>query len=150
VAVTRVEIEGSKIVLITDAGRLVRRRTTPLTLGRRSKMRVRLRGINSRTKILASGETVTYYYAWKGGPRLDGEFGSAEFIASFHAAVTARKTPRPNTLLSLLQGYQASDDFLSRAPRTRTDYVKQIMLIEGQFGDSRLVLLVILVRVGSS
>jgi hypothetical protein len=71
-------------------------------------------------------------------------------MASFHAAVTARKTPRPNTLLSLLQGYQASDDFLSRAPRTRTDYVKQIMLIEGQFGDSRLVLLVILVRVGSS
>ena len=35
-------------------------------------MRVNLKGIASATKVLASGEKVTYYYAWRGGPRFDG------------------------------------------------------------------------------
>src|SRR5262245_35996985 len=38
-------------------------------------------------------------------------------------------------LLSILQGYQASDAFRSRAARTRDDYVKQIKIIEKKFGD---------------
>ena len=36
-------------------------------------MRVRLKGINRVKKRLASGEEVTYHYAWKGGPPLKGE-----------------------------------------------------------------------------
>ena len=35
-------------------------------------MRVNLKGINRITKRLADGSSVTYYYAWKGGPRLPG------------------------------------------------------------------------------
>jgi hypothetical protein len=38
-------------------------------------VRVRLKGINQVTKVLKDGTTVTYWYAWKGGPRLDGEPG---------------------------------------------------------------------------
>src|ERR1700732_5304336 len=34
-----------------------------------------------------------------------------------------------------LQAYQASDDFRSRAQRTRVDYVKQIKIIEAEYGD---------------
>jgi hypothetical protein len=37
--------------------------------------RIRLKGINSRSKTLADGSLVTYWYAWKGGPRLKGELG---------------------------------------------------------------------------
>jgi integrase len=34
-----------------------------------------------------------------------------------------------------LHGYQASDQFRSRQPRTREDYVHQIRIIEAEFGD---------------
>jgi hypothetical protein len=38
-------------------------------------------------------------------------------------------------LLSVLQSYQASGEFLGRAERTRSDYVKQIKIIEMEFAD---------------
>lgn len=98
-------------------------------------MRVRLRGINRVTKRLADGRTVTYWYAWKGGPRLDGEPGTPEFIASYNASVARKVSPPTGVLLSILQGYQLSTDFTDLAARTRADYVKQIRIIEGEFGD---------------
>jgi len=53
-------------------------------------MRVRLRGINSYTARLADGTTRTYWYAWKGGPRLRGKPGTPEFIASYNEAAASR------------------------------------------------------------
>ena len=50
-------------------------------------MRIRLRGINSYTAKLADGTSKTYWYAWKGGPRLIGEPGTPEFIASYNEAL---------------------------------------------------------------
>jgi hypothetical protein len=41
-------------------------------------MRVRLKGINSFTTRLADGTVKTYWYAWKGGPRIDAEPGTPE------------------------------------------------------------------------
>lgn len=98
-------------------------------------MRIRLRGINSRRKKLADGTSVTYWYAWKGGPRLQGEVGSPEFIASYHEAVSAKKSPPAGVLFSILAAYQASSDFRDLRERTRSDYIKQIRLIERAFGD---------------
>mgnify|MGYP001766562882 CR=1 FL=1 len=97
--------------------------------------RVRLKGLNSKTKMLASGKIVTYWYAWKGGPRLPGKPGSAEFMAAYNEAATAKRKPPAGVLLSLMAGYQESDDFLSLASRSRADYVKQIKKIEVEFGD---------------
>ncbi|WP_296524708.1 hypothetical protein [Rhodoplanes sp.] len=104
-------------------------------------MRVRLMGINSNTKRLANGRIVTYWYAWKGGPRLDGVPGSLEFIASYNADAARKVMPATGVLLSILQGYQASTDFTDRADRTRSDYVRQIKLIEREFGDFPLAAL---------
>lgn len=99
-------------------------------------MRVRLKGINSRRKSLADGTVKTYWYAWKGGPRLEGEPGSPEFMASYNAAVGAKKEPPQGVLFSLLHGYQASSAFRDGiSDRTRKDYVRQIKLIEAQYGD---------------
>lgn len=53
-------------------------------------MRVRLKGLNAVRKKLADGTSATYYYAWKGGPRLKGEPGTPEFLASYHEAISAR------------------------------------------------------------
>jgi integrase len=98
-------------------------------------MRVRLKGLNSVTKRLADGRTVSYYYAWKGGPPLRGEPGTPEFIHSYNQAI-ARKVVLPQgALLRILQSYQVSGEFLGRAERTRSDYIKQIKIIEREFGD---------------
>jgi hypothetical protein len=100
-------------------------------------MRVRLKGLNSVTKRLADGRTVSYYYAWKGGPPLWGEPGTPEFIHSYNQAI-ARKVVLPQgALLRILQSYQVSGEFLGRAERTRSDYIKQIKIIEREFGDFR-------------
>jgi integrase len=98
-------------------------------------MRVRLRGINSKRKKLADGSFKTYYWAWKGGPPLRGEPGSPEFIASYNQAVAKKVAPPRGRFLSMLQEYQSSDEFLQLAPRSRSDYVGKIRLIEKAFGD---------------
>jgi integrase len=105
------------------------------TLGWQSMVRVTLKGINSITKKLADGTTRTYWYAWKGGPSLRGEPGTPEFVASYNGAVASKVVPPQGVLLSILQGYQASGEFLGRAERTRADYVKHIKAIEKEFGD---------------
>ncbi|OCC05218.1 integrase [Labrys sp. WJW] len=98
-------------------------------------MRVQLKGINRSTKRLANGTSVTYWYAWRGGPRLTGEPGTPEFMASYQQACSERQQERSaGTLQSLVNAYQRSTDFLDRAPRTRADYIKQIKKIEAKFG----------------
>jgi integrase len=97
-------------------------------------MRVRLKGINSYTARLADGTKKTWY-AWKGGPRLRGEPGTAEFIASYNEAVSRKIAPQRGTLLSLLQQYQASEDFRLLADSTRRSYVPLIIRIEKNLGD---------------
>jgi integrase len=104
-------------------------------------VRIRLKGINSITKKLADGTRRTYYYAWKGGPPLRGKPGSPEFVASYNEAVARKVVPPRSMLLSVLQGYQASEDFLGLAPRSRSDYVGKIKLIEKAFGDFPLAAL---------
>ena len=98
-------------------------------------MRVHLKGLNSRRKVLKDGTIVTYYYAWKGGPRLRGEPGDPDFISSYHEAHSKRLTATTGTLYSILGGYQASTEFCDLAERTRRDYVRQIRIIEKEFGD---------------
>ena len=98
-------------------------------------MRVQLKGINPVKKKLADGRTVTYWYAWKGGPRLRGEKGSPEFFASYAEAMRQRATLPEGTLLALLRDYQDSSAFTGKAERTRRDYIEKIMLIEQAFGD---------------
>jgi integrase len=98
-------------------------------------MRVRLRGVNRVAKRPADGTLRIYWYAWKGGPPLRGEPGTPEFIASYNEAAARKVVPPTGKLLSVLQGYQASDDFLGLAPRSRSDYVGKIKIIEKAFGD---------------
>src|SRR5262249_52217511 len=98
-------------------------------------MRVRLKGTNSITKKLADGTRRTYWYAWKGGPPLRGEPDSPEFVHSYNEAIAHKVVPPQGALLTILQGYQVSGEFLGRAERTRADYIKHIRAIEKRFGD---------------
>lgn len=98
-------------------------------------MRVRLKGINKVTHTLADGQRVTYYYAWKGGPRLTGEPGTPEFIASFEEAARRQRKRHAGTLQAVLNDYQEATEFARLAPRTKGDYVRLITEIERQFSD---------------
>lgn len=102
----------------------------------RIAVRVNLKGVHRVVKRLAGGRETEYFYAWRGGPRLEGAPGSAEFIASFNAAVSAKpRGRRAETLSSLIDQYLDSAAFLSRAERTRADYAKLVRTIEAKFGD---------------
>src|SRR5262245_8726981 len=99
-------------------------------------VRIRLKGINSKRKRLADGSWRTYYYAWKGGPSLRGEPGTPEFVASYNEAVAQKVKTPTGRLLSLLQAYQASEDFRQLAPRTQDDYKRIIQQeIEQEYSD---------------
>jgi integrase len=104
-------------------------------------VRIRLKGINSITKRLADGTRRTYWYAWKGGPPLRGEPGTPEFIHSYNEAIARKVVPPRGTLLSVLQAYQASEDFTGLAESTRHGYVGRIRCIETEFADFPLAAL---------
>jgi integrase len=99
-------------------------------------MRINAKGLHYTPVTLADGSKKTYWYAWRGGPRLKGEYGSPEFIASFNAAIATKVAAPEGRLLSLLQGYQQSQDFLGLRDRTWADYIGLITKIEQKFGDA--------------
>lgn len=82
-----------------------------------------------------------YYYAWRGGPRLAGEPGTPEFVASYAAAHASRREPNRATFHSIVAGYKTSQDFAGLAPRTKSDYLQHIAKIEIRFGDLPLAAL---------
>jgi integrase len=97
-------------------------------------MRVKLKGINRSVAKMADGSVQTYWYAWRGGPRLKGKPGTPEFIASYNEACAEIKKPDGKILQSVIDKYQRSNEFRKLAPRTKADYVKQIKRIEAKWG----------------
>jgi integrase len=98
-------------------------------------MRVRLKGVNRVRKRLANGLHKTYYYAWKGGPRLEGKPGSPEFHASYCAATEGRSHAPKDQLVSIIEQYRGSSAYSDLSPRSRHDYHRLLLKIEKDFGD---------------
>jgi hypothetical protein len=82
---------------------------------------------------LSDGTKITYYYAWKGGPRLPGKPGDPEFVAAYTAAIGTKAEQPIGTIQSVLNTYQASPKFADLADRTRKDYIRNIRQIEAEF-----------------
>ncbi len=99
-------------------------------------MRVKLKGIHT---VRQAGRL--YRYAWRGGPRLKAEPGTAAFIAEYHEAVRAHRAPPPDQFRSLIALYKDSSEFRGTAEKTRRDYLRYIRDIENRFGDMPLVVL---------
>jgi integrase len=104
-------------------------------------VRVRLKGINRAVVRLADGRKKTFWYAWRGGPRLSGEPGSPDFVASYNAAVAAKVTPPAGVLSALTRYFETTSEFNDLAERTKSDYRAKIALIEAEFGDLPLAAL---------
>lgn len=104
--------------------------------------RVELKGLHRVRVKLASGVTKTYYYAWRGGPRLEGEPGTPEFVQSYLAITRPRgRISSQDTVLGLLQRFQKASEFTGLAEKTRRDYVAHIKKIETMFGSMAIAAL---------
>lgn len=98
-------------------------------------MRVELKDIASATKRLADGRRVRYWYAWRGGPRLEGEPGTPAFHASYNAAIATLSRPDPRKLFALISEFRQSADYQGLGRASRRSYGAYLKLIEEEFGD---------------
>ena len=96
-------------------------------------VKIDLRGI---AKVTAKGKT--YYYAWRRGPRLRGEPGSHEFIASYNEAIEDRRTLDSGRFRSLVALYKGSLDYAKLADSTKHNWAPWLDRIGGYFGDLRI------------
>lgn len=97
-------------------------------------MRVRLKGIHRVKVTLASGATAVYYYAWRGGPRINAEPGTEAFTVAYTEAHKSRTRPPKGILFTLIAEFRASSDF-PKNPDTARAYNTYLKLIEDEFGD---------------
>lgn len=95
---------------------------------------VRLKGLNRVKKALKDGSTRVYWYAWKGGPKLDGDPGTPEFMASYNRALESIRN-RPNeTLAGLVRRYKASPEWDRLAKSTKTEWSRWLDRITADQG----------------
>jgi integrase len=97
-------------------------------------MRVRLKKVAKSVRRLADGTVKTYYYAWRGGPRLPDDPESPEFLAAYHAAVTAPKIGAVGTIQHIMDLYERSPDFANLSASTKKDYRRHFKAIEIDYG----------------
>ena len=96
-------------------------------------VRINLKGV---AKVTAKGRT--YYYAWRGGPRLRGEPGSPEFIASYNEAVEQLRALDRNRFRFIVADYKGSADYKKLAESTRAQWGKWLDRITLHFGELRI------------
>jgi integrase len=99
-------------------------------------VRVRLEGINTVRKRLSGGQVRIYYYHRATGLRLEGQPGSAEFIASYGAAEKSmRERHAGESFHALVRGYTLSVEFQQKlAVSTQTEYRRMLTSAEAEFG----------------
>ena len=98
-------------------------------------MRIKMKGLKKVRKRLADGSVQTYYYAWAGGPRVEGKIGTPEFLASYNAAIGRKAASRSDVLESLADAFLDSSDFRALAAPTQADYRRHLKIVTTEFGD---------------
>ncbi|MDN3627141.1 tyrosine-type recombinase/integrase [Methylobacterium isbiliense] len=84
---------------------------------------------------LADGSRRTYYYAWRGGPRITAEPGSPEFQLAYAEAVKSRKAVPAGTMFALIAEFRASAEFTGKSESSKRAYRTYLRMIEEEFGD---------------
>lgn len=97
-------------------------------------MKVDLVGVHCVKKKLAKGGVATYYYAWRGGPRMTSEFNSVEFIAEYVRLTRERPdAPFQGCMAQIIRDYLKSPAYTGLKPSTREGYDFAIKAIETSF-----------------
>jgi integrase len=100
-------------------------------------MQVKLMGLHKVKATLAGGRKVTYFYAWRGGPRIDADPANKRaFAAEFFRLTRARDdSAGKGRLAELIRQYEASPAFTKRKASTQKGYRAAIDIIEAEFYD---------------
>ena len=93
---------------------------------------VDLKGLH---RVRAKGRI--YWYAWRGGPRLVGQPGTPEFVASYNEAIAEHRAPDATRFRSVIVAYRASPDFQKLALSTKRQWSRWLDRIDEHFGELR-------------
>lgn len=96
-------------------------------------MRVQIKGIHTTYKKLANGEVKKYYYVGKGGPRIDAEPGTPEFLRLYGESIKSKK-PNGGTMGTLIDYYRDSEEFKNASIHSKRSYLRYLGLIDAKFG----------------
>jgi integrase len=96
-------------------------------------VKVDLKGI---AKVQAKGRT--YWYAWRGGPRLTGNPGSPEFFESYREAHENSRVKDDGRFRALVTLYKASAAYSDLAASTRKNWAPWLDRIAEHFGELRM------------
>lgn len=98
-------------------------------------MRIRLKGINPVSAVLASGRKVTYYYHRASGIRLTGEPGTPEFMASYSTAdASGKKARQVGTLAGIIREFEETAKWRRLAESTKKEYRRVLTFWDGEYG----------------
>ena len=132
--VQRVEVDkDGKIVVVTGKPSAEVCRVSDFDSGRPA-MRIRLRGLNRvrSASLTAAKQPITTHGR---AARACRQARLGRVPGRLQRSHLPQGDPADRRHPLAAAGLQASDDFLSLAPRTRRDYVRQIKAIEVRFGD---------------
>jgi hypothetical protein len=99
-------------------------------------MRVELSGIHRVTKRLAGGGLRTYYYAWRGGPRIHADLRDQHAFFDEYQRHKRFQAPQEDneTVSDLIRSYVAAADYTGLAAKTKEGYDTALAKIQGKFG----------------
>ncbi|MDB6036037.1 MAG: Integrase [Verrucomicrobiales bacterium] len=99
-------------------------------------MLVKLMGVHKVKAKLANGDPATYYYAWRGGPRIKAKPDTDAFVIEFARLTRSRpESAGKGTVGELIQAYVASEAYKGRKDSTRKGYDWAIDRIEAEYLD---------------
>lgn len=102
-------------------------------------MKADMKGVHRVRKTLADGSKRTYYYAWRGGPRMETDVKDSRAFMVEWLRHTRDRAPDPSkasddmVLSDVVKLYVASADFTGLKPRTQQDYKAALDRIEAKF-----------------
>lgn len=96
--------------------------------------KVKVTGIHIVRKKLRDGSVAEYHYAWRGGPRVEGEPGSAAYLASLASARLDHRAGGAKTMAGLVAGYKKSAEYGRLRPVTQAQYAKLLDRVVDRFG----------------
>lgn len=94
---------------------------------------VELKGLHV---VKAKGKT--YYYAWRGGPRINGEPGTPAFQKAYAEAIESVRVPDETRFSALIVAYKRSADYKKLAESTKKNWSGWLDRIDEHFGTLRI------------
>lgn len=98
-----------------------------------SMVTVELKGVHT---VKVKGKV--YYYAWRGGPRINAEPGTPAFQKAYAEALESIRVPDESSFSALVTLYKRSDDYRKLADSTKRNWSGWLDRIDEHFGSLRI------------